>query len=465
MITKNQCGKFLLFVFFLLSFIVDEIYSQWEFVGLDSMNVRQIQIFGDTIWVGTAVYNNLPQISGLYRSTNKGKDWTQLDIALGDGGIGSLCIHPINHNIIYLVKGIRSYSSVGRLFKSIDGGVNWDTIHIENYDLNFGLGIKWARISPFDYNKIYALDYSGGVLHPIPIDINQIYKSSDAGNNWEKISPTFGSSVAFDFSTVKDSLLFALTEISFSQQDFYKSTDDGYSWYSVSHPPFVPQEIFADDELDCRVYLASYFITDDCGSTWTSVNSPFSDSRYLSLHIDTAGSKLYLMETTGIYVSDKQTINWQKLSGTENLPLWPGYQQYDIGALKNIFLMGKTMHVGTLSGLYKKDDITDVEGEQIFANPNYYLAQNYPNPFNPSTIIEYTISNVETHHGASLQNVTLKIYDVLGREVTTLVNEFQQPGKQRVVFKTEGMNLSSGIYFYRLTAGSYQLTKKMLLLK
>ncbi|MBI1936791.1 MAG: T9SS type A sorting domain-containing protein [Ignavibacteriales bacterium] len=461
MITKTHRRKFLLYVFFLINISSAVLYSQWEFIGLDSMNVRQIQIFGDTIWAGTAVYNNWPKISGLYRSTNKGKDWMQIDTALGDGGIGSLNIHPKNHNIIYLVKGIRSYSSVGRLFKSIDGGVNWDTIHLTNYDMNFGFGIKYARISSFDYNKIYALDYSGGVSHPIPIDINQIYKSSDAGNNWQKISPTFGSSVAFDFSIVKDSLLFALTEISFSQQDFYKSTDDGYSWYSVSHPSFVSQEIFADDKLDCRVYLASYFITDDCGSTWTSVNSPFSDSRYLSLYIDTAGSKLYLMETTGIYVSDKQTINWQKLSGTENLPLWPGYQQYDIGALKNVFLIGKAMYVGTLSGIYKKDDITDIENEQTFDSKDYYLSQNYPNPFNPSTMIEYRIPFVET----LLQQVTLKIYDILGREVATLVNKHHQPGNHSVVFKTEGTDLSSGIYFYKLTAGSYQLTKKMLLLK
>jgi len=83
------------------------------------------------------------------------------------------------------------------------------------------------------------------------------------------------------------------------------------------------------------------------------------------------------------------------------------------------------------------------------------LQQNYPNPFNPSTSIQYAIS--------STQFVTLKVYDLLGREVATLVNEEKTTGSYEVEFN--GNNLTSGIYFYKLQAGSFVETKKMVLIK
>lgn len=85
----------------------------------------------------------------------------------------------------------------------------------------------------------------------------------------------------------------------------------------------------------------------------------------------------------------------------------------------------------------------------------FKLAQNYPNPFNPTTNISYTLPSAQT--------VTLKVYDLLGREVATLVNERQNAGNYIVQFN--GANLASGVYFYRLQAGSFVDTKKMMLLK
>ena len=85
----------------------------------------------------------------------------------------------------------------------------------------------------------------------------------------------------------------------------------------------------------------------------------------------------------------------------------------------------------------------------------YKLAQNYPNPFNPSTIINYQVPVSGL--------VTIKIYDVLGREVSTLVNEEKNPGKYKVEF--DGTNLASGLYFYRITSNNFTASKKMLLIK
>ncbi len=93
----------------------------------------------------------------------------------------------------------------------------------------------------------------------------------------------------------------------------------------------------------------------------------------------------------------------------------------------------------------------------------FKLEQNYPNPFNPTTKIKYTIPIVETRHASSLQMVSLKVYDILGREVTTLVNEEKPVGEYEVEFNAA--NLPSGIYFYQLKAGGFVETKKMILLK
>jgi hypothetical protein len=87
----------------------------------------------------------------------------------------------------------------------------------------------------------------------------------------------------------------------------------------------------------------------------------------------------------------------------------------------------------------------------------FSLSQNYPNPFNPSTNIQYSIS--------SRQFVTLKVFDVLGKEVATLVNEDREVGSYNVEFTMNNLQLSSGIYFYQLKAGTFVETKKMILLK
>ena len=94
----------------------------------------------------------------------------------------------------------------------------------------------------------------------------------------------------------------------------------------------------------------------------------------------------------------------------------------------------------------------------------YKLYQNYPNPFNPATIIRYSIPNDGFRTGAFRNDKTvLKVYDILGKEVVTLVNEEQKPGVYEVMFDASG--LPSGIYFYRFETQSYKETKKMVLMK
>ena len=98
--------------------------------------------------------------------------------------------------------------------------------------------------------------------------------------------------------------------------------------------------------------------------------------------------------------------------------------------------------------------ITDVK--EIASLPEIFmLYQNYPNPFNPSTTIQYQIPKTD--------NVSLKVYDILGNEIAVLVNEIKTAGIYKSIFNSK--NLSSGIYFYRLQTSSFSETKKLLLIK
>ncbi|KAF0143120.1 MAG: peptidase S8/S53 subtilisin kexin sedolisin [Stygiobacter sp.] len=132
----------------------------------------------------------------------------------------------------------------------------------------------------------------------------------------------------------------------------------------------------------------------------------------------------------------------------------------NLGELRNVIKQSRAQYK-TIVGIDKQEDKIPTE---------FSLSQNYPNPFNPETTISYTIpSNVK----GETAKVILKVYDVLGREVATLVDEFKQPGVYNSQFPIQNSQFSSGIYFYRLQAGdpsagsgqSFVQTKKMILLK
>lgn len=104
--------------------------------------------------------------------------------------------------------------------------------------------------------------------------------------------------------------------------------------------------------------------------------------------------------------------------------------------------------------VYQQTTITDIEDEETIPTV-FKLEQNYPNPFNPSTIIKFAVPE--------RSNVLIKIYDIIGNEVLTLANEEMEAGWYKKSFNANG--LASGVYLYRMQAGSYIMIKKMLLIK
>jgi hypothetical protein len=147
--------------------------------------------------------------------------------------------------------------------------------------------------------------------------------------------------------------------------------------------------------------------------------------------------------------------------------------------LPSVALSGSAVHVvwhdnrdGNYEIYYKQDPTgnpTSVINVDDIVPREYRLFQNYPNPFNPSTRIRFSVRGLgfeESGSGFTVQGsrlVTLKVYDLLGREVATLVNENLQPGSYEVTFDASG--LPSGVYFYRLRAGEFTQTKRMVLMR
>jgi endoglucanase len=150
------------------------------------------------------------------------------------------------------------------------------------------------------------------------------------------------------------------------------------------------------------------------------------------------------------------------ISSIIDIPVSGGWQNWQTLTLPNIQLPAGThlMEIQFLSGGYNlnyflfNQSATDVKSIQS-KNYTFQLKQNYPNPFNPSTKIQYAIP--------SKSFVTIKIFNILGKEITTLVSGIKNAGEYSVYFNA--VSLTSGIYFYKLTAGNYISIKKMILLK
>ena len=241
-----------------------------------------------------------------------------------------------------------------------------------------------------------------------------------------------------------------------------------------------------------------------------SVPYPFPPYNYLSIEaiaVDTS-NHVWLATNGGVAVYDKMGVpvpvelvsftaliktfgvelNWTTASETNN----KGFQvecsiQNSKLKIKNFEPIGFVNGNGTSTELnyYSFKDETVSAGKYIYrlkqidydrsfeysneieveigVPDEFALYQNYPNPFNPTTKIRYSIPSVETHRHASQQNILLKIYDVLGTEIATLVNEEKAQGEYVVEF--DGSGLASGVYFYQLRAGSFVQTNKMVLMR
>ncbi|MBK9097682.1 MAG: T9SS type A sorting domain-containing protein [bacterium] len=146
----------------------------------------------------------------------------------------------------------------------------------------------------------------------------------------------------------------------------------------------------------------------------------------------------------------------------------PGYNGYDATSSICIDNSGFVYITGSSAGVSSNSDVATIKYIQapndVYENKpdlptTFELDQNYPNPFNPSTVISYQLP--------VSGSVTLKVFDVLGNEIATLVDEYKPAGRYEVEFQSTvgSRQLASGIYFYQLRVGSFVVTRKMILLR
>jgi len=426
-------------------------FSQtWEFVGLDSMVIYNLQVKGDTIWAGTRDVS-INDNSGLYKSIDQGQHWVKLDSSLGTGIIVFFTIDENNSSIIYMIERV-SIPNSGNFYKTTNNGETWNTIGTP-----WDTPIKDFILSSLDTNEYYAIRHIVGHEGSIA---QAFYKTTNGGENWEfKCCPSdqeHGLIMNFTMDKFNANVLY----ISGNSHGTFisKSTDRGETWENLSGPSF--SRIFSDSFIQNRLYLFrnqynSY--SSDGGYSWQSTSGEFSsDAKFISFYQDNNLSLIYILLNEGLFYSINDSIYWKLFPGSDNLPLITSSSvSYNKNSI-SIDYENNYTYVGTSNGIFRTGIVTAMdESELQLTVTNYSLAQNYPNPFNPSTTIEFTI--------AERSNVSLSVFNLLGQKVADLVNENMEPGNYNVKFDASG--LSSGVYLYQLRTGGARIVKKMQLLK
>jgi hypothetical protein len=401
---------FILFFYYSL-FICNYSYGQWVRCGILGGDVYSLASSGNNIYAGTS-------LKGVWRSTNNGLNWQQTELNYGT----VFAITTLGNNVF---AGTYSYNYDCGVFISTNNGINWSLTSLNNITVTSlislgniifagtgngvysttNYGTNWAQTS-LNNVSVSTFTLQGNVIYAGTV--NGVYRSSNNGLNWILTALNFSNVQSL---TVCGNNVFAGT---FSiGGGVYLSTNNGNNW---SLTTLINQDIFS---------LAS------------SGNNVFAGTGY-----------------NGVYLSTNNGTNWiEKNQGTN----------YTFNTVLSLLTTNNYIFAGTYdSSVWKRDISEIIEVKNISSEtPNSFsLFQNYPNPFNPSTNIKYQITNNKL--------VILKVFDILGKEIATLVNEKQLPGTYEVQFpnvQSANVQLSSGVYFYKLSTGDFSEVKKMLFIK
>jgi len=346
-------------------------------------------------------------------------------------------------------------------------------------------GITWLNCS--------SPELINSTIHYLVIDSNDViyvasseglFKSFNHGENWFRMinGLPFPYSSYQSISVGNDGLSFA------GYSGIFRSLDYGFSWsFSGLDSCFVwIIKIFKDSIVVAGTFNYGPFISTDRGETWNSINDGLNQNQIIGLAISSTGS-LLVGVTGGVYRSIDWGNSWEQVLTTS--PVWVGVififsDQFMFSGtagegifissnngnnwnnihsgLSNLFINAFCrsndgfVYAGSDSGVYiTSNPITSISYIKSSLPSVYSLSQNYPNPFNPRTKI--------TWQSPIGSNQTLKIYDVLGNEVATLIDEYKPAGNYEVEWDASG--LPSGVYFYQMKTDGFVGTKKMILMK
>ena len=395
----------------ILLFSVTEIKADWTLTpGVGTRYGRTLYTIGETIFAGTD--------SGAYRSTNNGLNW-----AIINNGF-----QTTNH-IVYDF----AYNN-GKLWCSTSGtGPYYST---NNGDL-------WIREYSYNIYPSYSIETNDQYVYAS--DGSSMKYTTNLGQNWTNTGSTNG----LGGLVISNNNVFAATY----GGDIYKSVLGSTSWVSIYGN--LPNNLYVYDLRfkNNILYIATnggVWNSTNEGINWSNINifnfsTPFTTIEVLNTHIiASTQNKVYLTADNG--------SNWAEITGA--LPVTSNNQIREIAYNSNyIFVI--LYNTGFVYRRPLSEIIISITPISTIVPDRYSLSQNYPNPFNPTTNINFNVPKSG--------NVKMIVYDINGREVSTLVNQVMTPGSYKVDF--DGSNLSSGIYYYTMTSGEFVETKKMMLVK
>lgn len=442
--------------------------------GIISNEINDVLVDSENnIWITTAT-------GGIYKYDRS--TWHSFNSGFPSGGIRCIVTDQNNVKWIGTSSGLVKFSgNEWTLYNKYNSGLTSNVINDIEIDKN---GILW--IATGNYLDLASGLNTGGV------------STFDGENNWGRFS-RLNSGVPQDYVTSieidKNNVKWIGCRsggglVKYNDKNWEKVTfiDNRYS------SNVMDMKIDRDGKLFVILEYGDFIYFD--GVTWKSVKFTSDLSEMTNISFDSEnniwvgyknGIIKFYSEGYTIYSSNNScipndiSVQWVEVDAEDNI--WFSSNLYGITKWnemdcasynsENSGLIGKNVRYFYIDenntkwisdyglSLFNENGIVNIE-EKIIPK-KYQLYQNFPNPFNPMTTIKYSIPNVETLHATSQQNVTLKVYDLLGREIKTLVDGTQIAGNYEVTF--DGSNLSSGIYFYRLRVDSFSKLMKMVLIK
>jgi len=369
-------------------------------------------------------------------TTDAGKTWTSKNLPdfVADISLAS-------KNIFYIACGS------GKFYKTTDGGNTWATFFSNPSLSSFGNYVEM-------FSETKGMSMGDGPSSSLN---NGLFLKTTNGIDWQQ---TCFQPVGFSGDTwhrldfVDENVgYFYRTSTTVGQEKLLKTTDGGASWTTTnfSGRAYGVKFYNKDYGLVCNYDFntSTNFVdrTIDGGSNWQRFNTAGSQRGAEIEFIPGAPSSVWLGTASGLYFSADSGMTWTRKISTDRIDdvVFPTANTgWALSPTGNLYY---TNSVGVITNASQENSLPAA----------FQLYQNYPNPFNPETIIRYQLSKFSF--------VTLKVYDLLGREITTLINEFKQPGIHNSTFNINNYSLPSGTYFYRLTAGDFSSTQKMVLLK
>ena len=439
----------------LMLFISHNSYSQWTIAGAVSGAGASPSISvvdQNNAWIAGGT--NTPSI---FRTTNGGTNW--LTVPTTGVPLDVFCVWAVDANTAYVGNGGNAGGTTGgnaSFYKTTDAGTTWTTVASTGGTAGFFNGIVFSRSQPSF--GIAQSDPPAGAGTPYYVS-----KTTDGGTTWTVTNPPGvpGSASGQNSIFVVNNLVYGFG--SNSAASVILTTDGGTSWNTRTTGlagTFVPGIAFKDDGLTGIALTSSSLPniarTTNGGATWTIVNTG------TGLTNTNQGSCKWISGSNTCYIAGSTGASGVIRKSTDGGLTWTTMTTSGLTSVSHMDFArtGTTVYgyavLANGAVLKITDVVTDVTPINSIVPSEFELSQNYPNPFNPTTTINFSIP--------TSSKVSLKVYDALGKEVATLVNEFKNAGNYSTNF-TAASNLTSGIYFYTISAGSFTSTKKLMLVK